>query len=70
MGNSKTSKNNNQEETLLVHGIAEEKKEITDEMIANTLNEKLDLDITLRDIEWMHRIGEHNQLEEKPGLLL
>ena len=39
-------------------------------MIANTLNEKWDLDITLRDIEWMHRIGEHNQLEEKPVLLL
>ena len=32
---------------LLVHGIAEEKEEITDEVIINTLNEKLDLDITL-----------------------
>ena len=27
-------------------------------MIINTLNEKLDLDITLRDIERTHRIGE------------
>ena len=33
-------------------------EEITDEVIINTLNEKLDLDITLLDIERMHRIGE------------
>ena len=39
---------------LLVHGIAEEKEEITDEVIINTLNEKLDLDITLRDLERTH----------------
>ena len=32
---------------LLVHRIVEEKEEITDEVIINTLNEKLDLDITL-----------------------
>ena len=43
---------------LLIHGIAEEKEEITDEVIINTLNEKLDLDISLRDIERTHRIGE------------
>ena len=29
---------------LLVHGIAEEKEEITDEVIINTLNKKLDLE--------------------------
>ena len=39
---------------LLVHGIAEEKEKITDEVIINTLNEKLDLDITLRDLERTH----------------
>ena len=44
---------------LLVHGIAEKKEEITDEVIINTLNEKLDLDITLWDIDRTHRIGEH-----------
>ena len=43
---------------LLVHGIAEEKEKITDEVIINTLNEKLDLDITLRDLERTHQIGE------------
>ena len=42
---------------LLVHGIAEEKKEITDEVIINTINETLDLDITLRDLQRTHRIG-------------
>ena len=55
---------------LLVHGIAEEKEEITDEVITNTINEKLDLDIALQNIERMHRIGELKELEEKPALLL
>ena len=36
---------------LLVHKIAEEKEEVTDEVIINTLNEKLDLQITLQDRE-------------------
>ena len=36
---------------MLVHGIAEEKEKITDEVIINTLNKKLDLEIILRDIE-------------------
>ena len=36
---------------LLVHGIAEQKEEITDEVIINTLNGKLDLEIKLRDID-------------------
>ena len=31
------------------------------EMIINTLNEKLDLDITLQDIKRTHRIGEHKK---------
>ena len=43
---------------LVVHEIAEEKEEITDEMVINTLNEKLDLDITLRDRKRTHRIEE------------
>ena len=42
---------------LLVHGIAEAKEEITDEVIINALNEKLDLEIKLRDIDRTHRIG-------------
>ena len=42
---------------LLIHGNAEGKEEITDAVIINTLNEKLNLDITLRDIERTHRIG-------------
>ena len=50
---------------LLVHGIAEEKEEITDEVIINTLNEKLDLDITLWDLERTHRIGEPKKTRGK-----
>ena len=43
---------------LFIHGTAEEKEEITDGVIINTLNEKLDLDITLWDIERIHLIWE------------
>ena len=43
---------------LLVHGIGDEKEEITDELIINTLNEKLDQDITKLDIKRTHRIRE------------
>ena len=49
----------------LVHRIAEEKEEITDEVIINTLNDKLDLEITLRDIEKTHRIEEPKKTGEK-----
>ena len=50
---------------LLVHRIVEEKEEITDEVIINTLNEKLDLDITLRNLERTHRIGERKKTRGK-----
>ena len=50
---------------LLVHGIAEEKEEITDEVIINTLNEKLDLGIKLREIDRTHRIGESKKTRGK-----
>ena len=55
----------------LVNRIVEEKEEITDEVIINTLNETLDLDISLRHLEKTHRIGERKKkLEEKLVLLL
>ena len=50
---------------LLVHGIAAEKEEIKDEVIINTLNEKLDLDITLREIERTNWIGEPKKTRPK-----
>ena len=45
----------------LVNRIVEEKEEITDEVIINTLNETLDLDISLRHLEKTHRIGERKK---------
>ena len=45
----------------LVNRIVEEKEEITDEVIINTLNETLDLDISLRHLENTHRIGERKK---------
>ena len=48
---------------LLVYGIAEEKEEITNEVITN--KEKLNLEIKLRDIERMHRFGEPRKTRGK-----
>ena len=50
---------------LLVHGFAVEKKEITDAVITNTINEKLDLEKTLQDIEKMHQIGKSKKTTGK-----
>ena len=56
---------------LFIHGIAKEKEEIIDEVIINTLNEKLHLNITLQDTEKVHRIREpKKELEEKLVQLL
>ena len=49
----------------LVHGIAEEKEEITDEVIINTLNEKLYLEIKLQDLDRTHQIGEPEKTRRK-----
>ena len=56
---------------LFIHGIAKEKEEIIDEVIIDTLNEKLHLNITLQDTEKVHRIREpKKKLEEKLVQLL
>ena len=39
-------------------------------MIINALNEKLDLDITLRDTERTHRIGEPKTTRRKTRLII
>ena len=49
---------------LLVHGTGDEKEEITGELIINTLNEKLDQDITKLDIKRTYRIREPKKNKE------
>ena len=41
-----------------IHEIAEEKEEIMDQVTINTLNEKVDLELTLQHTKRMHRIKE------------
>ena len=61
---------NSRRNSLLVHGTAEEKEETTDEVIINALNEKLDLDITLRDTERTNRIGKPKKTRRKSRLII
>ena len=42
---------------LLVHGIAETIDENTDDLVLQTINEKLDVEITKNEIDRSHRIG-------------
>ena len=50
LGNLKISQNNTQKTNcVLVHGSSKQKEEMTDEAIINTLNEKLDSEITFGD---------------------
>ena len=44
-----------------IHEIAEEKEEITDQVTINTLNEKVDLELTLQHTKRMQRIREHQK---------
>lgn len=41
-----------------IHEIAEEKEEIMDQVTINTLNEKVDLELTLQHTKRMQRIRE------------
>ena len=42
---------------LLLHGITEDERENTDELILETLNEKMHINLTPSDLDRTHRIG-------------
>ena len=47
----------NRNNCLLLHGIPESSKEITDEKVVNIINNQLDVPLTLDDIHRSHRVG-------------
>ena len=55
---------------LLLHGIPEKKQENTDELNIKTIYEHLDIDITDRNMDTIHRIGNPRNADEKPSPII
>ena len=55
---------------LLLHGIAERERENIDELILETLNEKMRIDLTSSDLDRTHRIGQRKAPSKKPRAVI
>ena len=51
---------------ILIHGIAENKEENTDQQAIDFINENLDIKIDEIDIDRSHRIGRYDKTKKKP----
>ena len=51
---------------LLLHGITEGERENTDDLVLETLNEKLHINLTPSDLDKTHRIGHKKASSKKP----
>ena len=50
----------------MIHGIKEDKDEVTENMVVNMLQDKLELDISKKDIDRAHRIGKPSPRKKRP----
>ena len=55
---------------LLLHGIAEGEREKTDDLVLETLNEKMHVDLTLSDLDRTHCIGQKKASSNKPRAVI
>ena len=51
---------------LLIHGIEEDQVEVTDDIVVNMLQDKLELEISKKDIDRSHRIGKQSPRKKRP----
>ena len=51
---------------LLIHGTEENKDEVTDDVVVNMLQNKLELEISKKDIDRSHRIGKPSPRKKRP----
>ena len=52
-------------ETSLLHGIKEEQKEDTDDVVIKSLSENLDVELDKKDLGRTHRVGKRNRSDGK-----
>ena len=50
----------------MIHGIEEDKGEVTDDVVDNMLQDKLELEISKKDIDRSHRIGKPSPRKKRP----
>ena len=55
---------------LLLHGITEGERENTDELVLETLNEKMHINLTPSDLDRTHRIGQKKASSKKPRAVI
>ena len=55
---------------LLLHGTAEGERENTDELVLETLNEKMHIDLTPSDLDRTHCIGQKKASSKKPRAVI
>ena len=51
---------------LLIHGIDEDRDEVTDDIVLNILQDKLELEISKKDIDRSYRIGKPSPRKKRP----
>ena len=51
---------------LLIHGITEGNQENTDDLALEIFREKLDIELTQRDLDRTHRIGKNDKRSNRP----
>ena len=55
---------------LLLHGIAEGERQNTDELVLETLNKEMHIDLTPSDLDRAHRICQKKALSKKPRTVI
>ena len=55
---------------LLLHGVAEGERENTDELVLETLNEKMHINFTPSDLDRTHRVGQKKTSSKKPRAVI
>ena len=51
---------------ILVHGLEENKDEITEDFVASFIKDKLDLELSVTDLDRSHRIGKPSPRKKRP----
>ena len=54
---------------ILVHGLEENKDEITDDLVASFIKNKMDIDLSVNDIDRSHRIGKPSPRKIRPIII-
>ena len=52
------------------HGVEEQEQENTDNIVLNIIKEHLDLDLTVKDLGRLHRIGEKNYKSKQRPIIV